>query len=80
MFVSLLCQVLITNNLALKSNELNELSAKKQDLEKQIAVLEFEDSSLSSLSGIETKAKKLGFVKMIDGIIAIKNPSTAAAY
>lgn len=76
--VSVLLQMFITNNLAVRGAELVELDNKKSQLEKEISKLEFEDSSLSSLAYVEGKAKLLGFIKLSDNVLAIKTPSTAA--
>ncbi len=74
---SLFFQMYIANSTALKGKDFMELYDKKQVLEKEIAYLEFEDSNLSSLSNIETKAEKLGFVEMTEPLLPIKSPALA---
>lgn len=77
LLVSLFSQMYITNKLAVRSSELVELNNRKEQLEKELASLEYENSVLSSLSNIETKALSAGFIKQTDSVLAIKDPSTA---
>jgi hypothetical protein len=77
---SIFFQVFFTNNLAIKSKDLNDLSLQKDVLHKEIARLEFEDSKASSLALIEQKAYESGFVKLEKNVLAIKPaPSVSAA-
>lgn len=78
LFTSIFAQVYISNSVAIKSEDLVELQKQKKEIEKQISKLEYEDSQLSSLSYLETKAKELGFVKFTENVLAIKDPSTAS--
>lgn len=76
--VTLSAQIFLTNKLALKSKELKQLADRKQELQKSISKLEYEDSQLSSLSAIEQRAHLLGFVEMKDPIGTIQHATVAA--
>jgi len=77
LILSLFAQMYLTNKLAVKGSELTDLENQKQELQRSISKLEFDNSVLSSLSNVETRAVALGFVKQSNGILAIKDPSTA---
>lgn len=64
LLVSIGTQVYFSNKFAVKGHEMNQLSASKDKLEQEISKLELQVSALSSLSEIESKATKMGFVKM----------------
>ncbi|HSX39900.1 MAG TPA: hypothetical protein VLI92_04910 [Candidatus Saccharimonadales bacterium] len=76
--ITLAAQIVLTNRLALKSHELTLLVGQKEELQKSITKLEFEDASLSSLSYVDQQARKMGFVDMHDSVIAIGPASVAA--
>lgn len=76
--LSLAFQVYISNSTALKGKDFQELYARKLELEKEIAYLEFEESQLSSLSYIEQTASDLGFREMTEPLSPIKPPSLAS--
>jgi cell division protein FtsL len=76
---SFVAQMYYSSKLAVKSGELVVLTEKKQDLQKEIAILELEDSYLSSLSYVEEKARLFGFIEMQDPILAVKPAPTASA-
>jgi cell division protein FtsB len=78
LFISLFAQIYISNSVAIKSDELMRYQEQKNELERKISKLEYEDSQLSSLAYLETRAKELGFVKFSDNVLAIKDPSTAS--
>ncbi len=75
--ISLFSQMYLTNKLAIRSSELSELSSRKEQLEKEIAALNYENSLVSSLSYIESKALSDGFVEQIDSVLVIRDASTA---
>lgn len=76
--ISLFVQMYVANKASLKGRLYSELTIQKQILQKEIALLEFEDSNLSCLSNIELKAREYGFVDMNESLAAINNPSLAA--
>ena len=76
---SIFGQMFFANKLAVKSSELAELNERKLVLEKEVAKLEFENSVLSSLNNVETRAKQLGFVYISGSVIAIKPAPTVSA-
>lgn len=80
MIVSIFGQVILTNQLAVKGIQLSHLEAKKTQIEKEIAVIEYEDSTLSSMKLVESKAKELGFVKYTEALLAVKAPTSASLY
>lgn len=61
--LTLLTQLFITNDLAIKGKEIVDLDIKRVALEKEISVMQLEQSNFSSLSKIEERALKLGFEK-----------------
>ena len=75
---SLIIQLHISNSTALKGKDFQELYNKKETLEKEIAYLKFEDSNLSSLAYIETRAGELGFVLLEVPLASISSPALAA--
>ena len=64
----------LCSSLAVKNSELEQAFVKKQQLDKDMLELGFEDSHLSSISLVEAKAKSMGFVEMTDRLISI-NPN-----
>jgi len=63
----------LCGSLAIKNSELEKAFTYQRSLEEKISELSFIDSGLSSISSIETRAKKLGFVEMSGRILSI-NP------
>ncbi len=70
----------VSNTTALKGKDFRELNERKQQLEKDIAYLQFEDSNLSSLTNVEARARQLGFVEMKEPLTLITTPSLASLY
>ena len=68
----------ISNATALKGKDFRHLHEEKAELEKEMALLQFEDSRLSCLEYVEEKALDLGFEEMSDPIYAISPPSLAS--
>jgi cell division protein FtsL len=71
MFASLLFQIAYTNSVALKGDEFSSLNSKKSALEKEITLLSFEDSKLTSINYISEKAKSLGFISNNSALLSI---------
>ena len=68
----------LTNKFAIKGKELEELSSNKAILEKEIAKLSFEISSISSISYVETEARNKGFTDYKQQIAVISSIPVAA--
>ena len=78
MILSILAQIVVTNKLSLRGNELVNLETSKQQLQKDISRLEFDESKLSSLSYLDSEAKKLGFVTMTDTVYTVNQVSNSS--
>lgn len=70
----------VSNATALKGRDFKNLHQEKASLEKEIALLQYEDSKLSCLDHVEEKAVQLGFEEMSEPIYAISSPSLASLY
>lgn len=77
---SLFIQMHVSNAVSLKGKDFRELHARMQTLEKEIAYLQFEESTLSSLTNVEERARALGFVDQIEPLALISSPSLASLY
>ncbi|OGC45326.1 hypothetical protein A2V49_03125 [candidate division WWE3 bacterium RBG_19FT_COMBO_34_6] len=80
-FVMTVCiafQIYISNIVALKGMDYKDLFQKKAELEREIALLQYKDSTLSSLTLIEQKAVNQGFIRMIEPLNSITPPSLAS--
>ncbi len=77
--ITLILQVSVTNGLAIKGKEAQELLVQKSNLENQISELKLEKSKYASIAYIETKAKELGFVENSSYVVAIKADTYTAA-
>ena len=77
-FGSLVVQMHVSNSTALKGKDFRHFHQKKEIIEREIALLKFEDSNLSSLGNIEKRAKELGFVIMTEPLSPIVPPSLAS--
>ena len=75
---SLCFQVVISNTTALKGKDFQAYNSRKTEIEKEIALLKYEDSNLSSLDYVEGKAISLGFVPMTEALLPIVPASLAA--
>ena len=58
--------------LAVKNETLKVYSEKKAILEKEVALLEYEDSKYSSLKYLETAATSLGLVRATEPLLAVE--------
>ncbi len=75
---SLLVQMYISNATALKSKDFKNLHEEKAQLEKEMALLKYEDSQLSSLEYVEVRATELGFQEMTESLLTIAPPTLAS--
>lgn len=79
LFIStLLLQMYVSNSTALKGKDFVMFYDKKKSLEKEIALLKYEESSLSSLSSIEARSAALGFITLREPIASISPASLAS--
>ncbi|MFC1722146.1 hypothetical protein ACFL0C_00685 [Patescibacteria group bacterium] len=74
----LLLQVYISNTTALKGKDFRQYQQKKSELEKEIALLQFEDANLSSLEYVENKALSMGFSPLTEPLYPIISPALAS--
>jgi hypothetical protein len=70
-FCTLGFRIHCASNLAVKNEELKNLDDQKSSLEKEVALLEYEDSKYSSLKNVEDAAYKLGYIKAADSLITV---------
>ncbi len=77
---SMMFQMKVSNVAALKGKDFQDLYAEKEELEKAVAYLEFQESNLTSIEYIEEKAITLGFVEMVEPLASIPAPSLASLY
>jgi hypothetical protein len=70
-FITLGFRINTAGKLAVKNEELKVLDEKKGQLEKDVALLEYEDSKYSSLKNVELAAQSLGFIKSTGTMISI---------
>jgi len=76
--ISLLSQMYISNTTALKGKAFQHLNDEKARLDKELALLKYEDSKLSSLEYVEEKALQMGFVNMTEPLLSISSPALAS--
>lgn len=67
----------LSNSLAIKNSQLKDLFDRKSQLEKEVTLLSYEDSVLSSMKEIEIRANQLGFVPMKEKLISLDPESLA---
>lgn len=79
LFASVITQIVVTNSCVVKGSEFAQLKERKQALNEEVSDLELEISNVSSLSALETEAKKLGFVEYTKPIAVIEPSQFAAA-
>jgi cell shape-determining protein MreC len=66
--------------LAVKNEALKQYTEKKSALEKELALLEYEDSKYSSLKYLESSASRMGLVRANEPLIAVEfNGGTSIA-
>lgn len=78
--ISLLAQIYVSNIQALKGKDLVLAQTQREHLLKEIARLEYDKSSVFSLSKVEERAKTLGFVAFVGDVSVVKTSSFAAAF
>ncbi len=61
----------LCSNLTIKNSQFDEVSYKKKMLEEEISRIEAENSFLSSINHVESRAKDLGFVQMKSNVISL---------
>lgn len=60
-----------SSKLAARNQELKHLSDRKIELEKQLALMEYEDSKYSSLQNVEAAAYTQGFIKSTSPLLTL---------
>lgn len=78
--ISLLSQIYVSNTQALKGKDLVLAQTQRENVLKEIARLEYDKSSVFSLSKVEDRAKVLGFVAFIGDVNVIKGSTFASAF
>ena len=63
----------VSNRATIKGKDLQGLYVEKEQLEKDIALLKYEDSNLSSLVYVQQRARDIGFVEMKDPLATISS-------
>lgn len=81
LFGSVLFRIYCANDIAIKNEEFRNLFSQKKELEKELTKLKFIDANLSSLTDIESRALKIGFIEYNDSLAMIntKEPIPVAA-
>ena len=69
--IGALTKMFLSTNIAIKSGELKNLFEQKSQLEKEVSKLSYENASISSITSVEERAKKLGFVEMKDRLLSL---------
>jgi biopolymer transport protein ExbB/TolQ len=64
-------KLVLTGNLAVRNDELEEAFASRSELEKMVSRLKFESSELSCMELIEERAKRLGFIEMQENLLSL---------
>ena len=71
LLVSVVFRIYCSNQISVKNEELKDLYVYKKDLQKEITMLEYIDTTLSSLSEVEKRASLLGFVEQEGALLSI---------
>ncbi|MFC1700204.1 hypothetical protein ACFLZ4_00995 [Patescibacteria group bacterium] len=64
-------KLVLTGNLAVRNDELEQAFTNKSTLEKVVSKLQFESSELSCMKHIEEQAKELGFMEMEINLLSL---------
>jgi cell division protein FtsL len=72
---TIIFRIYTSNQVAVKNEDLKEYYIKRDQLEKELSRLEYIDSTLSSLTEIEVKAKEMGFEELNDTLLTIDTSS-----
>lgn len=68
----------VSNRATIKGKDLQSLYLEKTQIEKDISFLEYEDSNLSSLVAIQTRATTLGFEELKEPLATISSAPLAS--
>ncbi len=82
LFVLSLClKMYFSSVYSVKNIELQKISKREEEVQKEISRLSYEDSNLSSLKTIEDRARNLGFIDMQEGVASLNlnTPSQVAS-
>lgn len=77
--VSFLTQLVVCNHMTVKTKELNLLTARIAAEGNQISEINQRIFLLSSIGGLEARAKELGFAQMTRSVNSVANPTIARA-
>lgn len=69
--VSIGFKLILTGNLAVRNDELEEAFDSKNELERVVSKLKFERSQLSCMKYIEEQARVLGFMEMEANLLSL---------
>jgi cell division protein FtsL len=72
---SIIFRIYSSNQIAVKNEDLKEYYVKREQLEKELSRLEYVNSTLSSLTEIEIKARAAGFIDLNETLLSIDTKS-----
>ena len=75
MIISIVFRIYSANIIVVKNSELKTLNTRKSDLEREVSRLSYVDSTYSTLSDIEKKARSLGFTDYSESLLSL-NPNS----
>lgn len=70
-FGSLGFKIYVSNDLAVKNQDLRSVYDKQAALEEEISMLQYRDSQVSSIKYVEERALQMGYVPMKDDLISL---------
>ena len=80
-FITLfLVQVVVSNHMSIKTQELDQINQRTDDLKSQISLINQEIYLSSSVAGMEEKAQRIGFNPMEVPVKSISSPTIARAF
>lgn len=68
---SFVYRIYVSSNFAMKNSELMQIQQQITDSRKELAALEYENSTLSSMVAIEERATNQGFIVMSQNLLAL---------
>jgi len=77
---SLLTQAVVSNSMALKTQELNKVNQEIAQVKSQISEVNQKIYLTSSISGMEERAKSIGFLPMDKPVSSVTSPTIARAF
>ena len=77
---SLLSQVVVSNNTALKTQELDKVGQEIAQVKSQISEVNQKIYLTSSITGMEKRAQGMGFLPMDKPVNSVANPTIARAF